>query len=405
MKILVLDAESRAALQVIRSLGRAGHEVVALSHQKRALGFSSRYTAGTLICPSPRERGDLYRSFLLEELLTGKAGALLPVAEGSLRVILEEEWQFRARCILPFPTLQNFEIVTERYDLMKLARSVQIAVPSSVEIVPSAVSAQDLSKQLDRVRFPATARPLNPNVRVNDHAVKPNLKYLTTPKEAHRFFAGLRESVLCDIPHFVESRLQGERISVSALCYQGEPILTFAERTLIESPSGVSILSEGIELSEAPVGPALRLLRELQWDGFGTVQFRRTAAGEVLLDGMSPIFSPTVQLAVDSGVDLPRYLIELASCSDDEAIQQWARGLGGLSQYTAGRRLRWGFGSLDFALSQFKGDSAFRRLFRENALKVRGGTRFETLRLSDYRPGIVEFENRIGSLFKQDSKR
>ena len=42
VRVIVTDSEQRAALAVVRSLGRAGHQVLAVGHKANALAKSSR---------------------------------------------------------------------------------------------------------------------------------------------------------------------------------------------------------------------------------------------------------------------------------------------------------------------------------------------------------------------------
>jgi hypothetical protein len=49
--VLVTEAHTIGAIAVIRSLGRAGHCVVAISARPNALGFYSRFASKTLVCP------------------------------------------------------------------------------------------------------------------------------------------------------------------------------------------------------------------------------------------------------------------------------------------------------------------------------------------------------------------
>ena len=49
--ILVVDANVMGSLACIRSLGRAGHLIIATSESSRAIGFYSRYTNISLVQP------------------------------------------------------------------------------------------------------------------------------------------------------------------------------------------------------------------------------------------------------------------------------------------------------------------------------------------------------------------
>ena len=52
-RVLVTDAEQRSSLAVVRSLGKAKHEVVVVSHHARALAAASRYVRASYQVPDP----------------------------------------------------------------------------------------------------------------------------------------------------------------------------------------------------------------------------------------------------------------------------------------------------------------------------------------------------------------
>ena len=49
--VLVVEAQTTGAIAVIRSLGRAGYPVHAVSHTPSALGLRSRYASAAAVCP------------------------------------------------------------------------------------------------------------------------------------------------------------------------------------------------------------------------------------------------------------------------------------------------------------------------------------------------------------------
>jgi len=51
--VLVTDAEGGAAIAIIRSLGRAGWNVIAASGDAASPGFRSRHARGRLVYPPP----------------------------------------------------------------------------------------------------------------------------------------------------------------------------------------------------------------------------------------------------------------------------------------------------------------------------------------------------------------
>src|SRR5687768_4225757 len=85
-RILVTDARMRAALGAIRSLGRAGHTVMAgyPETSRRPASVASRYCSGILCYPDPRRQLSLFREWLLDQANRYSVDTILPVTEASL---------------------------------------------------------------------------------------------------------------------------------------------------------------------------------------------------------------------------------------------------------------------------------------------------------------------------------
>ncbi|UCE03624.1 MAG: hypothetical protein JSW67_05415 [Candidatus Latescibacterota bacterium] len=87
LRTLVLDAHSKHALAAVRSLGRRGNMVTAVSHAPHARAFTSRYTTSVRRSPDPGgQRGDFVR-WLIETLRRGRYDALLFFDEATADVV------------------------------------------------------------------------------------------------------------------------------------------------------------------------------------------------------------------------------------------------------------------------------------------------------------------------------
>jgi hypothetical protein len=85
-RILVTDADKRAGLGAMRSLGHAGHTVIAGYREGlgRPASVSSRYRSELLCYPDPHHRQSLFREWLFDQANRHTVDAILPVAEASL---------------------------------------------------------------------------------------------------------------------------------------------------------------------------------------------------------------------------------------------------------------------------------------------------------------------------------
>src|SRR5688572_31399522 len=83
-RVLVTDGEQRAALAIVRSLGRAGHEVFVCSSRRRSLAGASRYARAEARVPDALKEGDAFVAAIRDLLSRWSIDTLLPVSEASL---------------------------------------------------------------------------------------------------------------------------------------------------------------------------------------------------------------------------------------------------------------------------------------------------------------------------------
>ena len=84
MKAIVLDGETRSALAVTRSLGRAGVDVTVLASAARSLAGSSRYAARSHRVPDPNDAPDAFCDALRSYCRRREPAVWLPLTDASL---------------------------------------------------------------------------------------------------------------------------------------------------------------------------------------------------------------------------------------------------------------------------------------------------------------------------------
>jgi len=87
-KVLVLDANERAALAVTRSLGIKGAPVVTADSMKKTLAGSSRFSSETFSYPSPYVDEEGFVETLKREIAGRTIAVLFPVSEVTIRILL-----------------------------------------------------------------------------------------------------------------------------------------------------------------------------------------------------------------------------------------------------------------------------------------------------------------------------
>jgi predicted ATP-grasp superfamily ATP-dependent carboligase len=138
----------------------------------------------------------------------------------------------------------------------------------------------------------------------------------------------------------LQRRVSGVGEGFFALRWGGRPVAMFAHRRLREKPpaGGVSVYRESIALDERLVGPGLRLLDALGWNGVAMIECKREqATGRQIVMEVNARFWGSLQLAIDAGIDFPALLVR---CAAGEAVPE-------CHDYRVGVRSRWFWGDVD----------------------------------------------------------
>jgi hypothetical protein len=98
----VTGARTYFSLAVIRSLGRAGHEVTAADSSPRSIGFFSRYTKHRIVYPSVGRYPNAFIGEIRKHLLQRPHDVTVPLFEEAL-LLSEQRHQLTGLTRLPLP--------------------------------------------------------------------------------------------------------------------------------------------------------------------------------------------------------------------------------------------------------------------------------------------------------------
>ena len=146
-------------------------------------------------------------------------------------------------------------------------------------------------------------------------------------------------------PVLCQQRIVGPGTAISLLVWEGEAKAAFAHRRLREKPpsGGVSVLREAIPLDRALMEKSLALLGRFDWQGVAMVEFKvEQSTGRAYIMEVNGRLWGSLQLAIDSGVDFPRLLV-------DHAL---GRGGPPVLEYANGVRTRWEWGEVDHLVAR-----------------------------------------------------
>ena len=379
--ILVTDGEQRSALAVVRSLGRAGHRVVVCANRPRSLAASSRYAEGDVRVTDLTQEPEKFVDDLARLVDEWGIDVILPMTDATCTVTLAHSARFSATC-LPFPDASTFLRVSDKAHAVEVARSLGIATP-----------AQTIIAQPDERPLPGTISfpvVIKPSRSISTTGAEPvtryGVQYASDPSALERLLSELPASAF---PVLLQQRIDGPGVGVFLLRWNREIVAEFAHRRIREKPpsGGVSVYRESIPLDRELAAASAALLEDFDWRGVAMIEFKRDHVTQVpYLMEINGRFWGSLQLAIDSGVDFPRLLVDLACGEPVVPVQTYRTGI----------RSRWWWGDVDQLLLRLRrsGDelalppSAKGRLAAVGhfAQLWRRGDRSEVFRWTDPRP-------------------
>jgi predicted ATP-grasp superfamily ATP-dependent carboligase len=383
--VLILNAESRAALAAIRSLGRAGLRVAAASHSAKAIGLASRYCFEKLICPNPTRQIKEFEQWLVETTQTLTPPLLIPCSDLAVEIVSDIREHLPTECCIPIGSNEQVKRILSKNRLLAFARSLGISCPTTI-LIP-AKGARSGSEEIASLSFPCV---LKSDVSYSEDTKGNFDKHPVYYPESLEELRALINRI--DTPLLVQERISGVGVGVFALCMEGQTKCLFAHERLLEKPpsGGRSVLSKAIPLGAAPTEQATMLLRELQWSGPAMVEFKRDEQGRFHLMEVNPRFWGTLQLAISSGIDFPLATHQLFVDQKEFTLQE---------SYKAGLRLRWLLGTCDHMFINLKRNpiASICNLIFKNSLKLfQGKTCYDVMQLDDSAAFRQELRNYFG---------
>lgn len=332
--VLVTGGEERAALAIVRSLGRAGHRVLVGAEAGRSLAAASRYAAGEVALGDPLRDPAGFGAAAARAVAAESVGIVLPVTEPDLLALLPRKADL-APAEVPFPDVEVFLAGSDKGRVAELARRVGFGIPGQ-----RVVERGEVGELLDRAPGPTVLKPSR-SVR---GGVKMGVSYVDAGEALRSRVQALPDEAF---PLLVQDRVVGPGVGIFMLRWDGRIVAEFAHRRLREKPpsGGVSVLRESVPLDPGLRRMAANLLEALGWRGVAMIELKLDAAdGTPYVMELNGRFWGSLQLAVDAGVDFPRILVDAARGELPEEPPA----------YRPGVRTRWLLGDVDHLLLRLR---------------------------------------------------
>ncbi len=328
--VLVLDGQTNQALACVRSFGRADCDVFVAATRARPLAAWSRFCRArfTLSGETPAAFQAL-RAWAITHGVT----MVLPLTERScvLCNLEREVWEeagITVGCAPDALLRQAFD----KAHTIEAARACGVAVPPTR--MPTSMS--DAHAAARELGFPCVVKSRFSNAWNGTHFLAdPGTGYARDASELERAVAAHRQA---DNWPVLQAFVRGQGKGVFALFDRGRAVAWFAHERLRDvRPSGSgSSLRSSAALDPRLVGPADRLLTDMQWHGPAMVEFRDDGVHPPYLMEVNGRFWGSLQLAVSAGADFPRWWLSIVR----------GRAVERRTSYATGVTVRWLWGDV-----------------------------------------------------------
>jgi len=316
--VLVLDADGRAGLACVQSLGRAGSVVHVGVRSVGSPTERSRWCRAVHAQPpsEPAERGldwllDLDRQFSFS--------LVLPATEAALRWLcrLPDTHPLHEKAVLP--SNAALEAALDKEQTREIAVGLGIAVPAS-RLLP-----RGEAPPVAEGSFPKVLKPVRSKVVVGS-------RLMTLPVTVVRDGAERAEILAAWLPFTAvqeQEWVPGRGFGVEMLYDRGTMAWHFAHERLHESPltGGASTWRRSCATDSELIEPSRRLLDRLGWHGVAMIEWRCSQGSAPQLIEINPRLWGSLPLTIAAGVDIPLGMLALARHTPLPAASAWRAGV------------------------------------------------------------------------------
>ncbi len=314
MSVIVTNARNRIAYNVVRSLGQKGIKVYTADFVPRSMSFSSRYSTGHFLYPSPFREQEAFIDRLIENIKRVKAQALIPVYEETF-LISKYKSTLEKHVKMAVPDYDKILTAHNKDKWSAVALDLGIPVPRSYTIAEAKADACAL-------KYPVLLKPRQGG---GGWAIT----QANSPDELLRLLEGNDIAGTRHERFFAQEKITGEVHCVAMLMSRGRYRAKVAYKQLRDYPvkGGQATLRISLR-SEKAEENLQELLEHLQWHGVCQADFVVDAkTGTPYLIDLNPRFWGSLAQAIASGVDFPYLYYKLIMDGDVKAVEGFKTGV------------------------------------------------------------------------------
>jgi protein-tyrosine-phosphatase/predicted ATP-grasp superfamily ATP-dependent carboligase len=295
--VLVLDGNRVPALDIVRSLGRAGISVTVGAVDQGAIAFRSRFCRGREIYPDPSKDADAFIAWLEEAI--GRLGCelVMPVTDLTVVPISRNFSRLRALCAIATEPFEKLQVVTDKLKTLAVAQQVGVPCPATVVVRDE----PDLERHLSALTFPVVGKPMASSTWSAAGYSSWSVFYALDAAELRREVA----KCVPACPVLLQEYRAGTGVGVEVLARSGEILQAFQHQRLHELPltGGGSTYRVSVPVDGRLRDYASRMMAAIGWTGVAMVEFKvNEASGEIALMEINGRFWGSLPLSSRAGM-------------------------------------------------------------------------------------------------------
>jgi predicted ATP-grasp superfamily ATP-dependent carboligase len=315
-KVLITDCWTRKSLSAVRSLGREGICIDAVSHTRIAPAIYSKFVHKYFILPDPKEYPDQYYFAIMKLLQENNYDCMIPFEESSIEIFLNHRTEIEKFTKTPIPSNASYHIANDKWKVLQLAKQLNIHQPLSF----CPLNIDEALSVVSSLKFPIIIKP-------KTSSGSRGIKKVSSLQSFKKIYEDTVQKY--GFPIIQECiPIEGEGCGVGVLALNGRIVTDFSYKRLREFPvnGGPSTLRESTDDIELKKYASL-LMEALEWTGVAMIEFKRDPITKVpKLMEINPRFWGSLDLAYVSGINFPYLLFKLSQNQDIEQ-QQYKTGI------------------------------------------------------------------------------
>jgi len=312
--VLVTDAQSRAGLVIIRSLGEKGIRVTATDNDRVSVGFFSRYCRRAVVTPDAARRSAAFVAAVLEELARRPYDVVIPVIDDALFALARRKTEVQRHTRFPFMDCDALLRAHDKSLSIEKARRCGIRVPETFAVEGEG----DAEAALSRLSLPVIVRPRSSHGSLG-------LRKVARPDEVGPVCSRVSRDFG---PVIIQEYIPwgGLTYDVDVLMNRdSSPVAAVVCRRIRTYPplAGPTSCGQAVHWPEL-ADTALNLLREMHWFGPAEVEFRIDPRdGKPVFMEVNPRLWGSLFTSTVAGVDFPWLLYRLAMDGDVTPVTEY----------------------------------------------------------------------------------